>query len=74
MKKVNCSTCKKEIDKIDMFPKGLCIDCHEIEFNKQDHNNEKEFNNMVNTFKDKGINKVADEKNKDTLNDFFSNL
>lgn len=28
VEKVLCSTCKREIDALDMFPKGNCLACH----------------------------------------------
>jgi len=24
----NCTNCQKEIHKLEVFPKGLCVDCH----------------------------------------------
>jgi hypothetical protein len=26
--KVKCKTCKKDIDPLDVFPKGNCLECH----------------------------------------------
>jgi len=28
MSKVNCTKCNVEIDKLAVFPKGYCVDCH----------------------------------------------
>ena len=33
--KVKCAKCNKEVFIIEVFPKGICIDCYEKEFNKE---------------------------------------
>jgi len=30
---IKCKQCGKEIDALEVFPKGICIDCHEKQFN-----------------------------------------
>jgi Zn finger protein HypA/HybF involved in hydrogenase expression len=30
--KCTCTKCKKEIDLLDRFPRGLCLDCHAAKF------------------------------------------
>ena len=31
---MKCTKCNKEIDKLEVFSGGLCVDCYEIQFNK----------------------------------------
>lgn len=35
-KKIKCSECGKKMDKIDVFPQGLCMDCHGKKFDAQE--------------------------------------
>jgi len=28
MNTVSCTKCAKEIDRLEVFPKGVCLDCH----------------------------------------------
>lgn len=32
---IKCSKCKKNIDPLEVFPNGLCVDCYEKQFNEQ---------------------------------------
>ena len=45
-----CKKCKKEIEKYCEFPGGICLQCHEIEFNKKELN-EMGLNEMTEMFK-----------------------
>jgi len=30
---VKCSKCGKDVQRIDLFPGGICLECHEQKFN-----------------------------------------
>jgi len=34
MKKIKCSKCKKEVDILELFSGGLCLECYEKDFDK----------------------------------------
>ena len=36
MKKYNCTRCKREIEELEIFPEGLCVTCHGVDYDKNE--------------------------------------
>jgi hypothetical protein len=54
MQTTKCKKCGKKIDQLDVFPEGLCVDCHEEKYNEQEKNAgfwEKQEKDIVESFK-----------------------